>query len=387
MKRNSVAIIGGGYGDEGKGLMTDFMATRLYNPIIILPNGGCQRGHGVTTPTGKHHVFSHFSSGTFWGAPTFLSRFFVVNPKLFRLEHEQFVKKFGITPEIYVDAECMTTTPIEMMINQILEMNRGAAKHGSCGVGFGETLERQKRMEFYLTISYLQGAFFGQIEVDIDRIKEEYLPSRLNTLRIPEEFMDALSSKQLVDDFLEDLEYFHDHTTIVDDQSILYDRDTIFEAGQGLEIDQDYGVFPYVTRSNCGMRNITKLIEELVLDIDILTVTYVTRAYKTRHGAGPLRHEIYDQFPYADKTNKVNEWQGPLRWGHFRFDEYRSITDKDFALYANDGNDCYDVRRADAMTCLDQVNIVRHGKSTNLMKSFDYFSFGPTREHVQQNGR
>jgi adenylosuccinate synthase len=31
------------------------------------------------------------------------------------------------------------TTPYDMMINQIVERERGGDRHGSCGVGFGET--------------------------------------------------------------------------------------------------------------------------------------------------------------------------------------------------------------------------------------------------------
>jgi adenylosuccinate synthase len=44
-----------------------------------------------------------------------------------------------VKPTVYVDPASPVTTPYDMMINQIVEQERGADRHGSCGVGFGET--------------------------------------------------------------------------------------------------------------------------------------------------------------------------------------------------------------------------------------------------------
>ncbi len=72
-----IAVIGAGYGDEGKGLMTDYFSSQYDDAVVIRSNGGAQAGHTVVTPEGQRHVFSHFGSGTFNGSPTFLSRHFV----------------------------------------------------------------------------------------------------------------------------------------------------------------------------------------------------------------------------------------------------------------------------------------------------------------------
>ena len=104
-----VAVIGGGYGDEGKGLVTGFWAQNLRNPLVIRFNGGAQAGHSRELKDGRRHIFSHFGSGTFEGAPTFLSKYFVINPIQFRREHEAFVKEFGIVPEwMDTGAACRT---------------------------------------------------------------------------------------------------------------------------------------------------------------------------------------------------------------------------------------------------------------------------------------
>ena len=67
--KNVKIVIGASFGDEGKGLMTDYFASeaakRRENCLVICSNGGAQRGHTVTTPDGRRHVFHHFGSGVY----------------------------------------------------------------------------------------------------------------------------------------------------------------------------------------------------------------------------------------------------------------------------------------------------------------------------------
>ena len=99
-------------------------------------------------------MFSHVGSGSFVGAATFLSRFFVSHPMLFLKEMESLASK-GVHPEVYVDPQSPVTTPYDIMINQIIERERGADRHGSCGIGFGETVERHLMPAYALTVADL----------------------------------------------------------------------------------------------------------------------------------------------------------------------------------------------------------------------------------------
>lgn len=51
-------VCGSNWGDEGKGLMTDYFSQKP-NSIVVCSNGGAQRGHTVTTPDRIRHVFHH----------------------------------------------------------------------------------------------------------------------------------------------------------------------------------------------------------------------------------------------------------------------------------------------------------------------------------------
>ena len=41
------AVIGANYGDEGKGLLTDFICKNNSDSLVVMTNGGSQRGHTV----------------------------------------------------------------------------------------------------------------------------------------------------------------------------------------------------------------------------------------------------------------------------------------------------------------------------------------------------
>jgi len=127
----------------------------------------------------------------------------------------------------------------------------------------------------------------------------------------------------------------------------------VFEGAQGLLLDQERGAFPYVTRSHTGIRNALDVAAEA--GVDTLDVTYVTRAYLTRHGAGPLANELPGP-PYPgieDRTNIPNEFQGTLRFAHLDLDLLVQTIRTDFAdalLYPDIAASLHL-----AVTCLGQV--------------------------------
>ena len=71
MKINSMAVIGLGFGDEGKGKVVSCLSLQHNTkPLIVRFCGGQQAGHHVIHKT-FDHVFSNFSSGTMLGCPTY----------------------------------------------------------------------------------------------------------------------------------------------------------------------------------------------------------------------------------------------------------------------------------------------------------------------------
>jgi adenylosuccinate synthase len=85
--------------------------------------------------------------------------------------------------------------------------------------------------------------------------------------------------------------------------------------------------------------------------VDHLNVTYVTRPYVTRHGRGPLPHEVEIlPFEIVDETNIENEFQETLRFGWLNLDILEESIKKDLKE-ASDLNTEVEV----AINCLDQL--------------------------------
>ena len=104
-----------------------------------------------------------------------------------------FVKEFGIIPEIYVDSGSLVSTPFDMLLNQTHESMRGDNVHGSCGVGFGETIERALVYDslFMVDIAYY-------LDNDMDGLPNVLLESM--ALEIPTISTDVTGIPELIQD-------------------------------------------------------------------------------------------------------------------------------------------------------------------------------------------
>ena len=345
-------VIGANFGDEGKGLMTDYHAAKS-DSVVVRFNGGAQAGHTVVTQDGKRHVFSHIGSGSFAGADTFLSRYFVCHPLLFRKEWDVLSPKCSV-PQIHVDAASIVTTPYDMMINQIAEDLRGNSRHGSCGMGFGETIERCRHAPLALSYADLNDA--AGLRAKLIKIRKEWLPQRLAALGfpdLPEKWRERVSSDGILDKFIDDTAFFL-QTTKAASAAFLIEtaKHIVFEGAQGLMLDQTRGIFPHVTRSNTGLKNVLPLAREA--GIGQLDVTYATRAYLTRHGAGPLENEEKDPPAQGikDDTNVLNDWQGNLRYALLEVETLATFIRDDLSDAGSD----IKINPGLAVTCIDQMD-------------------------------
>ncbi len=280
---SSKAVIGLGFGDEGKGLTTNFLCLQNPNALVVRYSGGQQAGHTVVLD-GKRHVFSNFGSGTLNGNPTYWSQYCTVDP--FGLYNEmQILMKLGVQPIIYIDGKCPITTPIDKKLNQLQDSKTG---NGTCGVGVGATLAREE--QFYSLL--FEDLFYPSI-VDI----------KLNLFR-----KYSIVDDEQINVFLHCVRYIISNPNIQITYGIPKNKELIFEGSQGLLLDQHYGFFPHVTRSNTGSTNI--------LEMGFIPNFWcITRAYQTRHGNGPMTNQdIKHNFNLNPlETNVFNKFQGEFK--------------------------------------------------------------------------
>jgi len=314
------AVIGLGFGDEGKGLVTNYLCSNT-NPLVIRYSGGQQAGHTVVKD-GVRHIFSNFGSGTLSGAATYWSKFCTVDPIGLVNELQSLLDK-GVHPLLFIDKACPITTPLDVKHNQTLIRD---IKNGTCGVGVGVTMEREAN-HYSLLIGDI--AHYNVFMMKIKQIEKYYkIHGKIDLMR----FLDCILKIK-----------FNPHIKFVDKSPNSFN--TIYEGSQGLLLDPDIGFFPHVTRSNVGTKNIITKKNYSHLDLYL-----VTRAYQTRHGIGPMTNINIPHNILADEneTNTDHKYQGAFR---------RTLLDMDLLLYGmeKDPHIKYIKKRTLVITCLDHI--------------------------------
>jgi adenylosuccinate synthase len=324
-------VAGLGFGDEGKGSICDFLVRQHQAPLVVRYNGGAQAAHSVVCDDGRHHTFSQFGSGTFAGARTFLSRFMILNPLTLLYEAKALEEKGVKDPLslLTVERTALLTSPFHMAANRVREMVRGGGRHGSCGMGVGETmahsLDHPSEALRVVDIELEPERARARLEDYRKRVVAELTPLRDQLLTQDVDPPPALETEweMLLDADFGDkiIERYQEvfNKVEVTGGTWLHNRlrrqgSIVFEGAQGMLLDQDWGFAPHTTWTDCTFGNAYKLLDHTGADV---TRIGVLRAYHTRHGAGPFPTEDKEVSVPASEHNGFGEWQQTFRMGHF----------------------------------------------------------------------
>jgi adenylosuccinate synthase len=344
-------VVGLGYGDEGKGTIVDALVRKTGARVVVRFNGGGQAAHNVVTPDGRHHTFSQWGAGTFAGARTVLTKDFVMDP-LAMIEEAKHLGTVGIDAPLSlleVDERALITTPFHAAMNQIREIARGDARHGTCGVGIGEavsdsldpavagaelragdllfpeTLERKLRL--------LQQRKLAEASM---LVWKEAIEAPLPLMRLQDETMfreivvrmQSVGRRVIISPF----------TAIA---RRLESQNLVLEGAQGILLDEWHGFHPHTTWSTTTSENARAFVA--TIGDTQPKVIGVTRWYATRHGAGPFPTEQPGMDPPFEEHNNGLGRQGKFRVGYF---------DEVATRYAIESDGCID---ALAVTCCDHA--------------------------------
>lgn len=311
-----------GFGDAGKGLLTDFLVRRTGASLVVRFNGGAQAGHNVVTPEGLHHCFAQLGAGSFVpGTRTFLSREVVVHPTALRIEAAVFEAAGGasVWPRLRISDQAPLITPYHQATNRLRELARGEHRHGSCGVGVGETV-RDRLLHP------------GEAVVAGDLRDPPALRRKLAAIR-ERKWLEVRTECDLTDAGASAERAIFQRSGVVDawmeqaaalapcvaEDSVLHrwmaeGAPVVFEGAQGVLLDERFGFHPYTTWSTCTPANVLTLLAEQGSDLEPIRIG-VLRAHQVRHGPGPLPTEA--PLTGISDHNRANLWQGAVRYGWF----------------------------------------------------------------------
>ncbi len=263
------AVIGLGFGDEGKGMFVDYLAQEA--TLVRRFSGGHQVGHMVNHKDGHRHVFSNFGSGTLREVPTYWDKMCTIDPVSFMKEFKALRAK-NVFPRIYVNELCPITTPYDKAANMEWE---STSKHGTVGVGFGKTVEREEK---YYSLVFMDLLYEDIFTKKLLMISQYYGIDELSLLEFYKACEEIRSCSNIY---------------MIREEPKWWNERVIYEGSQGLMLDPTIGFFPHCTRSF------------LVPPKDLDHYYFLSRAYCTRHGNGPMPNEFLD-YPVKVNPNEIN---------------------------------------------------------------------------------
>lgn len=325
--KRAIVVVDLGFGDAGKGVMTDFLVRREGAGLVVRFNGGAQAGHNVVTVEGRHHTFSQFGSGTFYGARTFLTEHVLLDPDAL-VREARALSQLGVGEplrRLRVSAEARVVTPYHRALGRLRELARGPERHGSCGAGVGEAV----RDSIHFPQHTVRAA---------ELLRPARLVEKLDEVRARKEVeaLDLCPAAGAEAAFASEVRIFQDESVsarwasscsplldagaIADagllEEWVRVEECTVFEGAQGVLLDEAIGFHPYTTWSRSTSANALEVLADLAPEAERLVVG-VLRAHACRHGPGPLPTECTDSRLAVREHNRSGPWQGPMRYGWF----------------------------------------------------------------------
>lgn len=275
-----VVVLGGQWGDEGKGRIVDSLAEQC--DVIVRFQGGNNAGHSLHI--GDSSVVLHLIPCGIMRPQKvcIIGNGVVIDPEVLFAEIAK-LASLGVAchaDNLKISRHAHIIFPYHRLIDQ----DREAQSDGRIGTtkrGIGPCYEDKV-------------ARFGIMAQDL--LSEDIMRTKLNTVVANRPGLSKLSTDELIDFGLrygKQLRPF-----LCDAGEVLQDllkqgKRVLFEGAQGSLLDVDHGTYPFVTSSNCVAAQAS--IGSGVGPQWLSDIFMVTKAYTTRVGGGPFFTEADEE--------------------------------------------------------------------------------------------
>ena len=280
------AVIGGQWGDEGKGKVIDYLAGNV--DYVVRYAGGNNAGHTVVNEQGTFQLHL-VPSGICWpDVRGIIGNGVVVNPDVLRGELDMLSDRGINTARLYVSERAHVIMPYHILLDNLEEEARGSGAIGTTGQGVGPAyMDKTGRMGIrigdLLDSSTLEAKLKRTLEFKNALITKIYNKN-------------PLSMEDILVKCREWAQWLRPHVQSTEKliQDILAGNQRILlEGAQGTLLDLDHGSYPYVTSSSPSVGG---ACTGLGLNPQSISgVLGVFKAYSTRVGSGPMPSELHDE--------------------------------------------------------------------------------------------
>lgn len=282
----NVTVIGAQWGDEGKGKIVDWLASRA--DVVVRFQGGHNAGHTLVVGD-QTYKLSLLPSGIVRGTLSVIGNGVVLDPWHFREEVAKLAAQgVTITPEnLHIAETCPLILPFHRDLDGLREDASGAGKIGTTRRGIGPAYEDKVGRR---AIRVCDLAHLDDLDAQFDRICAHHDALRAGFGQPPIDRARLHADLSEIADFI--LPFAKPVWLTLGAARKRGDR-ILFEGAQGVLLDVDHGTYPFVTSSNTiagtasGGSGLGPSAAGFVLGI--------VKAYTTRVGSGPFPTELEDE--------------------------------------------------------------------------------------------
>ncbi|MGB3739595.1 MAG: adenylosuccinate synthase [Pontixanthobacter sp.] len=281
----NVTVIGAQWGDEGKGKIVDWLASRA--DAVVRFQGGHNAGHTLVID-GNVYKLSLLPSGIVSGSLSIIGNGVVLDPWALKEEVAKLESQgVSITDDNFAIADnCPLILPFHRDLDGLREAAAGSGKIGTTGRGIGPAYEDKVGRR---AIRVCDLAHLDQLEPQLDRLCAHHDALRAGFDQAPVDRAGLLDQLRNIAPFV--LRFAQPVWKRLKKVRKAGAK-ILFEGAQGVLLDVDHGTYPFVTSSNTVSG--TAASGSGLGPSATGYVLGIVKAYTTRVGSGPFPTELDD---------------------------------------------------------------------------------------------
>lgn len=279
----AAVILGGHWGDEGKGKVIDLLAGRCaYN---VRYSGGSNAGHTVVNERGTF-AFHQVPCGIFHpGVTPMLAAGVVLDPEALLAELAELEQR-GVRPDrLYVSERAHLVMPYHRLLDGHLEAQRQDLRLGTTGKGIGPAYADKVSRDGLRAGDMLDPDRFVQLVRRRAEIANQFITAVFGGEPIDVEGLARQSAEWAVQIAPMVCDVEREIRAALSQGQII-----MLEGAQGALLDIDAGSYPFVTSSSSGVAGACASLGIPVREVGPIVVAL--HAYMTRVGEGPFPTEL-----------------------------------------------------------------------------------------------
>ena len=289
----STVLIGGQWGDEGKGKIIDLLTEDV--DFVVRMQGGSNAGHTIRIGS-EEFVLHLIPSGILHeNKKCIIGNGVVLDPQSLFEEIETLTSKgVRVGENLLISETTHIIFPYHKLLDVLREKLKGSKKIGTTGRG--------------ISPAYMDKVGYMGIRA-IDLLDEDVLREKLRTnLHEKNLFLTRVYDHEPLDfkevftqycEYGERMKPFVHDTAIILNEALKNNKNILFEGAQGTLLDVNFGTYPYVTASSTTAGGACTGSATGPTWIDL--VVGVVKAYTTRVGSGPLPTEFPPEADFVDR--------------------------------------------------------------------------------------